>query len=357
MKWMPSLLAAFAVSLPFVARGADEEKQPFPAAGDESKNYQSEVIVKGLDNPSGLVIRPTTGNDSASEIYFSESGAGRVMRFTASNPADTKEVVSGFDIHPLNETIDLRRGPWVLGFVTPTKLAVLGGVQKQGVEQVGVFVLPDDDKVLKSDQLDHTAELSDGYEQKSSAGFPGMVLSDTAAYMAIGSDSTGNIFKAILAANRIDSLQPLVSSKAANSLSWPSGLCLSPAVRTQFLVAAYLGKLSQERDSRVAFIIPSSGDVAMQLVPGLFDIVGLAYSPSGQLYAVDFAWQEEKEGGVYRLDDARLDGLPACRAVKIASLEHPTSLLFDEGGNLYVTSLGTGANAKHGKIIKITGSF
>ena len=356
MNWMSSLLAVFAVSLPLVARAADAENQGFSAAGDESKNFQTEVIVEGLDNPSGLAVRPITGNESASEIYFTESGAGRVMRFMASNPGETKEIVSGFETHPLNETIDLRLGPWAIGFVTPTKLAVLGGVQKQGTEQVGVFVLPDDGKVLKADQLDHTAELTDGYEQKS-AGFPGMVLSDTAAYMAIGSDSTGNIFKAMLAANRIDSPRPLVSSKVAESLSWPSGLCLSPAVRTQFIVAAYLGALTEERDSRVAFIIPSGGDVAMQLTPGLFDIVALAYSPSGQLYAVDFAWQEEKEGGVYRLDDARLEGQPSCRAVKIASLEHPTSLLFDESGNLYVTSLGTGSNAKHGKITKITGSF
>jgi hypothetical protein len=122
-------------------------------------------------------------------------------------------------------------------------------------------------------------------------------------------------------------------------------------------VASYLGALAEKRDSQVIFIIPSGGDVAMQLAPGLFDVVGLAYSPSGQLYAADFAWQEENEGGVYRLDDARLDGQPACRAVKIASIEHPTSLLFDDSGNLYVTSFGNGTNAKHGKIITIKGSF
>jgi hypothetical protein len=357
MKWMSSLLAVFAVSLPLVARAADAETQAYPAAGDESKNYQTEVVVKGLDNPSGLAIRPTTGNDSTSEIYFSESGAGRVMRFTVSNPAETKEVVADFETQPLNETIDLRVGPWALGFVTPTKLAVLGGMHKEGTEQVGVFVLSDDDKVLKAEELDHTAELTDGYGQKSNAGFPGMVLSDTAAYMSVGSGNAGTIFKAMLAANRIDSPRPLVSSNAAELLSWPSGLCLSPAVRTQFLVAAYLGALSEKRDSRVVFIIPSGGDVAMRLTPGLFDIVALAYSPSGQLYAVDFSWQEENEGGVYRLDDARLDGQPACRAVKIASVVHPTSLKFDESGNLYVTSFGTGTNAKHGKITKITGSF
>ncbi len=357
MNWMSSLLAVFAVSFPFVARGADEDKQAFPAAGDESKNYQTEVIIKGLDNPSGLAIRPTTSNDSVSEIYFAESGAGRVMRFTLGNPAETKEVVSGFDTHPLNETIDLRLGPWALGFVTPTKLAVLGGVQKEGTEQVGVFVLPDDDKVLTADQLDHATSIPGDYVHPVDIGFPGMVFSDTVVYMAVSSEALGSIFKAIVSANRIDSPRALVSRSGTDSPVWPAGLCLSASGHTQFLVTSYLGALSKDRDSQVAFIIPSSGDVAMQLIPGLFDVMGLAYSPTGQLYAVDFAWKEEKEGGVYRLDDARLDGQPVCRAVKIASIVHPTSLLFDDKGNLFVTSFGTGMNAKHGKITKITGSF
>ena len=118
-----------------------------------------------------------------------------------------------------------------------------------------------------------------------------------------------------------------------------------------------MGELSEARDSRVAFIIPAAGTVDMQLSPGLLDIVGLAYSPSGQLYAIDMAWNDENAGGVYRLDDARFEGRPACRAVKIASLVRPTSLVFAGSGTLYVSSLGAGTNAKMGTITKITGEF
>jgi hypothetical protein len=85
--------------------------------------------------------------------------------------------------------------------------------------------------------------------------------------------------------------------------------------------------------------------------------VGLAYSTSGQLYAIDLAWQDENAGGVYRLDDARFEGQPACRAVKIAEVVRPTSLLFAPDGALYVASWGKGNGAKQGTIVKISGEF
>jgi hypothetical protein len=218
--------------------------------------------------------------------------------------------------------------------------------------------LPTDDKVLEADNLDHVADLPKDDPQLASAAFPGMVVGETTAYLSSGSvEDIGAIFKAALIANRLDSPRTFTPSKQNSKLHWPAGLCLSPAAKTQFVVASYVGELLGARDSRVSFIVPSNGDVALELIPGLFDLVCLAYSPSGQLYAIDFAWQKQKAGGVYRLDDARLDGRPACRAVKIAKIVRPTSLLFDAGGTMYVSSLGTGTNAKRGSILKITGEF
>ena len=95
----------------------------------------------------------------------------------------------------------------------------------------------------------------------------------------------------------------------------------------------------------------------MQLTPGLRDIVALAYSATGQLYAVDCAWQDPQAGGVYRLDDARWQGQPACRGVKIASLSRPTSLLFAPDGSLYVAAFGASSDSPQGTITKITGEF
>jgi len=83
----------------------------------------------------------------------------------------------------------------------------------------------------------------------------------------------------------------------------------------------------------------------------------LAYSPTGQLYAVDFAWKEEGASGVYRLDDARVNGQQACQAVKIASIQRPISMAFTPDGTLYVTALGASDSKKQGILVKITGEF
>ncbi|MDZ4657439.1 MAG: hypothetical protein SH868_07645 [Bythopirellula sp.] len=353
---MSLLLVAFACSSE-LATSADKQAE-FPPAVDESAQYKQEVLLKKLDNPCGLVSRPSADKDAPQEIFFSESGAGRVLVFGADRPRATQEVLTGLKTHELAQDVELRVGPWSLGFVTPTKLAVWDGVPRDGVKQVGVYVLPTDDKVLTADDVEHVAELPKDDSQIGNSAFPGMVMGETSAYLSSGSaEDIGTIFKAALVANQISSPRTLTPSKQSSDMHWPTGLCLSPPTKTQFLVAAYVGDLLDKRDSRVAFLVPANGEVALELVPGLFDVVGLAYSPSGQLYAIDFAWHKEKLGGIYRLDDARLDGRPACRAVKIANLVRPTSLLFDASGAMYVTAFGTGTNAKRGSLIKITGEF
>jgi hypothetical protein len=87
----------------------------------------------------------------------------------------------------------------------------------------------------------------------------------------------------------------------------------------------------------------------------------LAYSPrSGNLYALDLAWSDAKEAGLYRIDASRQDGQMSAKAVKIASLEKPTALAFASDGTLYITLLGAaaeGAKEKPGQVVKITGDL
>lgn len=354
MKRRMLCLLLILVAIPLPVRAAEESALPH---GDESYRFQVEVIAEGLDNPAGLVIRPAIAKDDPQQIYFAESGAGRVLRFAANKSAERAEVVTSFAPHALTDQIELKVGPWALGFVTPTKLALWGGTVQNDVEQVAVYALPEDGKPLAADTPEHIAELPQD-DKAVGVGFQGMIVGETSAFLSQGSAAdAGTIFKAALIANRLDAPRTLTPSKRDGQLRWPAGLCLSPSAQRQYLVAGYLGELSDKRDSRLAFIIPSNGDVALELAPGLFDVVGLAYSPLGQLYALDLAWDNEKAGGVYRLDDARENGQPACRAVKIASVVRPTSLVFDKSGILYVTSLGSGTNAKRGQILKITGEF
>jgi hypothetical protein len=340
---------------PLLALAADPQDQAFPERGDDSAKYQTEVVAEGLDNPCGLAIRPAIEKEAPQEFFFAESGAGRVLRFTANKPQELHEVLHGLATHDIGDKEALRVGPWSLGFVTPTKLAVVGGSRQGSVEQVGVYALSDQDAFTAED-FEYQVEVSVG--DGGFAELPGVVVGETFAYVSSGvPDQPGVIYKCALIGNNLYTPRQQLGTKGREGLSWPAGLCLTPTDQSQFLVASFVGGLSKERDSGVAFILPSEGDIALKLLPGLFDVVALAYSDSGQLYAVDLAWSDEKAGGVFRLDDARLQGRSACRAVKIADVTRPTSLVFDASGALYVTSLGTGTNTKSGQIIKITGEF
>jgi hypothetical protein len=343
------------LSLAAIARSADDVNS-FPPSADESAKFRSEVVVEGLDNPCGLTRRPSSDRDAPQEFLFVESGAGRVLGFTANKPAETREILTGLTVGEIDE-LKTRASAWSLGFVTPTKLAVYGGM-KDGPDRIGVYVLPAEHELLSADKQDHQVAIAEDDTSKSQSVLGGMTFSDTNAYLGGGSvELPGQIYRAGLAANRIEMPQPLLNTSESQRSRWPTGLCLSPSTKTRYLVAALAGAMTAAPDSRLIFLSPVSGKTSLELASGLLDVVGLAYSTSGQLYAIDLAWQDENAGGVYRLDDARFEGQPACRAVKIAEVVRPTSLLFAPDGALYVASWGKGNGAKQGTIVKISGEF
>jgi len=350
----------FAAVLYTIALG-QEEPSADASPDDLSDNYTVEIVLGDLDNPYGLAVRNGKAKTGPHELFLAESGAGRVVRLTTDQPENIAEAIIGFPLSTYDKAPAYRIGPLGLLFLTRTKLIVGGGGLEKGKELVRVYALPIDGSTLTADQMDHSVgpiqtsdRSTEGVEN-----FFSLAKTGTAVFVTSGGDDPqGWILKAGIEANRLEFLQPRIATiEASGSGGAPTGLAVIPKPRPQFLVVAQRGSLETPHDSQLSFYVPTSGTLALQLPTGLNDIVGLAYSPSGQLYALDFSWRNPAEGGVYRLDDARVDGKPSCRAMKIASATHPTALAFTPEGTLYVTALGEGENTKQGVLLKITGDL
>jgi len=331
---------------------------------DESANFQTQVLLADLDNPTGLALRPMQAKGGPYELLFSESGAGRVVRVATNSPERLEEVIVNFPLGTFGQQPEYRVGPQGLAFISRTKLVVGFKGDSSGADLLASYALSSGGAALNATEYDHVVgplnpKLA---SQVDDLQFCGLAMAEQTLYITSGGqDSQGWVLKLGLEANRLAALQAFIKLQKKVGYGAPAGIAVIPHPRPAFLVVGLMGSREIPRDSRLAFFVPSTGELALDLPTGLHDIISLAYSPSGQLYAADFSWQDEQAGGVYRIDDARHDlrngGQPTCRAVKIASIVRPVSLAFAPNGSLFVTALGPGENTKQGSIVKITGKL
>jgi len=328
--------------------------------GDESVNFRVEVVLRHLDNPCGLIARPTRSKEGPYDLFLAESGAGRVLHVSTASPNDYRPVISGFPTNDFNKRLAFRIGPLGLAFLTPrSKLIVGDSGQPNGNDLVSVYTLPADGEVLDATKPDHSAGplRNRPGTDAGNVNFLSMAKSGEMVYVSVGGDDDqGVILKAGIESDRLAYLKPLPTN-ASTSGGAPGGIAMIPPPRPTFLVVSQIGSFETPGDSSLTFYGPATGEKAMSLPTGLHDMVSLAYSPSGQLYTADFAWAEENAGGVYRLDDVRRAGKQGCRAVRIASITRPMALAFTSDGTLWVTAFGSGMNTKQGQLLKITGDL
>ena len=230
--------------------------------------------------------------------------------------------------------------------------------------------MPTDGKPLKFDDakqmLHPTADPKANV--KGSGNFFGLASTSTALFVsAHGPDDTAWVLKADLkSGGTYDELKPFVQNKAVTKIDALLGI----VVYHGFLVlgprsANEKSDAKGRHQSLLAFYSAKSGNLLMSLPTGRHDITGLAYSPkSGRLYAVDFAWDDPAQGGLYRLDAATVDNQAGVKAVKMTSLDKPSTLVFSSDNVLYVTTFGSlptepksDKPTKPGKLLKITGDL
>ncbi|BBO35294.1 hypothetical protein PLANPX_4906 [Lacipirellula parvula] len=359
------LLRAAEVEKPAEAKPSDPAAAaPYAEPGDESDQYQVETLLSGLDNPCAVVVRPEARDGQPYEIYVSESGAGQVLRVTSDKPSESTPIITGFPVDSYGDAkkaeSEYRIGPLGLAFITPKKLAVGGAGLEQGEDLVTVYSLPEDGSALEYKQQDHAVgPIPKGKKTTTGEGnFYGLAKSDDALFVTSnGDDDEAWVLKADLKANKLRDLQPFIATKRLVGTTGPTGAVVNPKQNANYLVISQMSDFETDRDSLITFYSPRSGKVALNQQTGLYDIAGLAYSPTDNLYAVDVVRADAKLGGVYRLDSAEKDGKQTCRAVKIAGAERPTALAFGPDGAMYVTAIGprqAPGTPSTGVLLKIT---
>jgi DNA-binding beta-propeller fold protein YncE len=304
-----------------------------------------EVVIEGLDNPSGVAVQPGTG-----QVFVSDSAAGRVVRVVN---GEAEDVITGFpqDVYGKGPMYDI--GPLGLAFLDQQTLIVSGGDKPDGEEVIRVFKIPNaGEAAINIDKADHTlGPLPPIDDIVGEGNFYALAVNDGAVFATSnGDDTKGWIVKADRTADGFGELQRFIATKEAVEVDAPVGATINDKGH---LVIGQMGEITIPHDSLLSFYDPKSGELLLNLETGLYDIAALAYSPKGHLYALDFAWMATGEGGLFRLDADRENGQQTVKAVKIAALDKPTAMAFGEDGALYVTVFDTAqAGEKPGKLLK-----
>ena len=307
------------------------------------------TVVDGLNNPCGVAIQPETG-----DVFVADSGAGRVIRIV---DGKIEDVIIGFgkDVYGKGPMYDI--GPLGLAFVNKDTLVVGGGDKPDGEELLRVFKVPAKGAAaIKADDAVSAHALPATDDLKGEGNFYGIAIANGNVYVTCnGDDTKGWVSKATLDGDKAKSFERYIATKEAVEVDAPVGIAIEPSAG--HIAVGQMGEITVPGDSLLTFYRATDGKKLSNYPTGLSDIDALAYSPEKQLYALDFSWHDTTEGGLFHLVSKRVNGEPAVEAIKVASLDKPTSMAFAKDGSLYVAIIGTneeGSDQPGGKIVKFT---
>lgn len=329
-----------------------DEKKPDAPAAAAAAEIKPSVEVIHLDNPSGVAVHHGTGH------VFIASHQG-VFRYP---PVKTGRKiwleVEGFPTDIYGKGPMYNVGPLGVTLWGTDRLIVCDGSRKDGEELVRIYKI--EDKVPAAPRKEADAEftlgpIAPGELSPKGEGnfFASAIFNDAIWVTSNGDDTKGWVLKSALVDGKPAPLTPTIATKEATQVDAPEGITTKPDGSE--LVIGQGGEVNVPGDSLLTFY-DKEGKLVKSYKTGLHDITGLAYSPSGKLYAVDFAWADTTQGGLFELV---IEG-DECKPKKILSLDRPTALSFDKEGGLFITVFGTGEpqpEAKEGETPKPTGAL
>lgn len=304
-------------------------------------------VASGLDNPSGLAVQHSTGD----LFIAARSGVHRLT--LGAKPVLTAEVTSfATDIYGKGPKYNI--GPLGVGLLNDEHLVIGDGSnpdEKEVVLVVKVGKTAPKTPLSPKDAEFVLGPIKAGKDSaKGEGNYYGVAISKQAIFITCnGDDTKGWVAKSDLTDGKPGELKPYIATKVATGVDAPVGITFS--LDGKALVVSQMGEMNVPNDSLLTTYNPADGKLIKSLKTGLHDIAGLAYSPkTGKLYVVDFAWVKTSEGGLYELTVAD----DKVTAMKILSLDKPTSLAFGKDGKLYVTEFGTSKDDKPaGKVLRV----
>lgn len=340
-EWRSMTLMAWAVLALATAVVAQDDKKADEKKAEEKKDEAKPVEVTSknvsvvhLDNPSGVAVHPTTKH------VFIAAGKQGVFRLVPGKPRKIYLEVDGFPTDVYGKGPMYNIGPLGCTFWGNDRLIVADGSRKDGEELVRIYKIEDavPDKPRKEDAAEFTlGPIAPGdLSPKGEGNFYASAVWNDAIYVTSnGDDTKGWILKSVIADGKPGTLTPTIATKEATDVDAPIAIAVTPD-KTQ-LVVGQGGEVNMAGDSLLTFY-DAEGKLAKKYKTGLNDITGLAYGPTGKLYATDFSWVEPKDGGLFELV---IEG-DEVKPKKIVSLDRPTALAFDADGALYITVFGLG---------------
>jgi DNA-binding beta-propeller fold protein YncE len=322
-----------------------QQQQPRPGGGRGG-------FARNLDNPSGIVIHPETGH-----VFIAERrGIVRITPPPAEGmPRGRAMEITGYptDIYGKGPMFDI--GPLGLAWLDNEHLIVGDGSRKDGEELLRVYKVaatPAETPAKEDSAVYTLGPIKPGAESVNGEGnFYGLAVTAGAIFVTSnGDDTKGWVLRSVIDNGKPGELKPFIATKTATEVDAPVAITVN---KEGELVIGQMGEVTVPGDSLLTFYDPKSGALKRKYTTGLSDIAGLAYSPAtGKLYAVDFAWADAKQGGLFELT---IEG-DKCTARKVQELDKPTAIAFDKDGNALITIFGTaeeGAMTKPGQVVRV----
>jgi hypothetical protein len=318
-----------------------------------------QTVARDLSDPRGVAIRPG-GTTERYEVVVADTRAGRIVLLASNQPQLARDIITGFETSTDKDDSGDSAGPQGLAFLDNMRLIVAGG--ESGHAYIRLYELREPDATLKADQFSQNIEPQRPGDSTDSKppGFHAIArtqaneqVPDLLIAPSFGNNQAARLWKVPVRANTLGELEVFEADRSESAALLAAGI----TVGTHGYVVSS-ATTAKSNSSRLMFQNPIDGKLALELDVNLPTIVGLAYSPSGRLYAASAAPAGQGQGGIYRIDDNGQPGAPACKAVRIAQLPNPTALAFGPDGSLWVTATGdTGTNNKSGVLLKRTGEL